>query len=269
MTGEDSKCNPNTVEFPVGSWNVQVMVKKIADESIVNQGSITVVHSDGSIDPLRVTYTREWQSPTYLLLKEDISLTEYVCDSTQTECKINLKITPLLDGVDTSSLSCEITSDFEIIPTSDPCNPNTSLVPNGDHEVSIKILDKAKNVTLQTSTIILKNTPENDTIDPTKVVTDIVWQQPTYLLEKNDMTKAFYQCDTEKTECKVNLLVTPKLEGLESPKLSCHITTDFGIEESDCNPSEFVVPKGLHTITIETKNKNTGEVITTRVIEIQ
>ena len=232
-------------------------MKKIADESIVNQGLITVIHSDDSIDPLRVTYTKEWQSPTYLLLKEDTSLMEYTCDHSQTECKINLKITPLLDGADSSSLTCEIASDFEIIPTSDPCNPNTSIVPTGNHDITIKILDKAKNVILQTSTVTLKNIPKDDTIDPTKVVTDIVWQQPTYLLEKNDITKAFYQCDTEKIECKVNLLVTPKLEGLESPKLLCHITTDFGIEESDCNPSEFVVPRGVHTITIETKNKNT------------
>ena len=194
---------------------------------------MSIIHSDDSIDPLRVTHTKEWQSPTYLLLKEDVSLMEYTCDSTQTECKINLKITPLLDGASFSALTCEITSDFEIVPTSDPCNPNTSTVPVGNHDLTIKILDKNKNTILQTSTLTLINIPEDNTINPTKVVTDIIWQQPTYLLEKDDTTKTFYTCDAEKTECKINLLVVPKLEGVESPKLSCHIVTDFGFEEND------------------------------------
>lgn len=244
-------------------------MKKIADESIVNQGSITVIHLDGSIDPLRVTFTREWQSPTYLLLKEDVSLVQYTCDSAQAECKINLKITPLLDGANSSFLSCEITSDFEIVPTSDPCNPNTSIVPTGNHDVAIKILDKNKNIILLTAIITLKNTTEDDIIDPTKVVTDITWQQPTYLLEKDDASKTFYTCDTEKTECKINLLVIPKLDGIESSKLSCHITTDFGLEEDDCNPADFIVPRGLHSLIIETKNKSTGDIISTRDIQIQ
>lgn len=269
MTGEEDKCNPNTVEFPEGNWTVQVTVKKISDDSIVNQGSMTVIHADDSIDPLRVTYTKEWQSPTYLLFKEDTSLIEYTCDSTQTECKINLKITPMLDGLSSSALTCEITSDFDIVPTSDPCNPNTSMMPVGQHDLTIKVLDKSKNTTLQTTKITLKNTPEDNTIDPTKVVTDIVWQQPTYLLEKDDPTKTVYTCDPEKNECKINPLALPKLDGVESSKLSCRITTDFGFAEDDCNPAEFLVPRGDHSLTLETKNTSTGDIISTRVIQIQ
>jgi hypothetical protein len=144
VTGEEVKCNPNTVEFPVGTWSVHLVVKKIADDTIANQGTVVVIHSDDSIDPLRVTHAREWQSPTYLISKEDISLSEYACDPEQAECKINLKIAALLDGIESSQLTCEITSDFEIIPTTDPCNPNTSVVPTGDHIIVIKISDKNK-----------------------------------------------------------------------------------------------------------------------------
>lgn len=232
-------------------------------------GTLAIVHPDGSIDPLRVTSTREWQSPSYLLLKEDTSLPEYTCDPEEPECKINLKVTALLDGVESSLLTCEITSDFEIVPTSDPCNPNTSIVPTGDHPITIKILDKNNTSLLQTTVIALKNPEKDTTIDPTRVVTDIAWQQPTYLLEKDDITKSEYTCDTEKPECKVNLLATPKLDGAESSQLSCHITTDFGTEEADCNPDTLTVPNGSHTITIETTNKATGMVITTRTIRIQ
>lgn len=182
---------------------------------------------DTTIDPVRVTYTREWQSPTYLLSKEDTSLTTYTCDPEQLECKVNLKVVALLDGIESSQITCEITSDFEIIPTTDPCNPNTSIVPTGEHSLTIKILDKAKAIVLKIYPLTLKNIPEDSTIDPTRVVTDITWQQPTYLLEKEDTSKSKYTCDSGQSECKINLLVTPKLDGVESSKLACHIVTDF------------------------------------------
>lgn len=105
--------------------------------------------------------------------------------------------------------------------------------------LTIKILDKAKNTILQTYEILLKNNPSDTTIDPTRVVTDITWQQPTYLLGKEDVSKNEYICDALKAECKINILITPKLDGVESNKLICHIFTDFGLEENDCNPDIF------------------------------
>jgi hypothetical protein len=132
----------------------------------------------------------------------------------------------------------------------------------------LKILDKSKNILLKTSTITLKNIPGDTTIDPTRVVTDIIWQQPTYLLEKDDTSKTAYSCNPSEPECRVNLLVSPKLDGEESSKLSCHIMTDFGIEENDCNPNTFTVPNGPHILTIETKNTVTGELISTRIIPL-
>lgn len=83
------------------------------------------------------------------------------------------------------------------------------------------------------------------------------------------MSRDEYSCDGEKTECKINLLVSPKLDGAESTKLTCRIFTDFGQGENDCNPDTFSVPTGNHTLTIETKNKLTNDVITTRTIQIR
>lgn len=59
------------------------MVKRIADEEVVSEGTITIHHADDTIDPLRTTFVREWQSPSYILEKEDTALTEYLCDSEQ------------------------------------------------------------------------------------------------------------------------------------------------------------------------------------------
>ncbi len=172
---------------------------------------MTIVYPDDVIDPLRVTHAREWQSPSYIQNKEDTSLTEYLCDSDEPECKINLKITPMLDGVESSQLNCEITTDFELVPTTEPCNPNTSIVPKGDHILTINILDKVRGTVLQTSNLTLKN-PEKEKIDPTRVVTELVWQQPTYFLEKDDTSRESYTCDAAKELCRFNLQVLPKLD---------------------------------------------------------
>ena len=267
ITGQENKCNPTTVEFPLGTWNVHLIVKKIADDTVVNEWDLTIVHPDDTIDPLRVTHTREWQSPSYLMSKDDTSLTEYSCDTEEPECKVNLKIAPMLDGVESSQLACEITADFELVPTTEPCNPNTSIVPKGDHILTINILDKVRGTLLQTSVLTLKN-PEKEKLNPTRVVTELVWQQPTYFLEKDDTSRESYTCDTTKDFCRFNLQVLPKLDGEESTQLSCHIMTDFGTEESDCNPSTIDVPEGNHTLTIEILEVVTGELISTRTLEI-
>jgi len=120
---------------------------------------------------------------------------------------------------------------------------------------------------LQASSITIKN-PEKDRIDPTRVVTELIWQQPTYFLEKDDTSRESYTCDPLKNPCRFNLQVIPKLDGAESSQLSCHITTDFGTEENDCNPSTIDVPQGNHVITIEILEVATGALISTRTLEV-
>lgn len=115
------------------------------------------IPQDTTIDPTHITTSLTWQSPTYLLQKEDTLLSEYTCDADHEECKINLLVIPLLDGTESTQLICEIVSDFELVPTSDPCNPNTSLVPSGDHVITVRILQKVDMMPLITREILIKN----------------------------------------------------------------------------------------------------------------
>jgi hypothetical protein len=138
---------------------------------------------------------------------------EYSCDSTKTECKINPKVTPQLDGIPSTKLTCEITADFTLVPSaSDPCNPNTSTIPTGEYTLTIKILEKKTLNLLQTRTIILKNNPFVETIDPTRVTIKKEWQSPSTLLLSADSSLSEYSCDPEKTECKINPKITPLLD---------------------------------------------------------
>jgi len=88
----------------------------------------SVLSTDSPIVPV-YSASLAWQSPTYLLLKEDVTLSEYTCDPAQSDCKINLLVTPMADGASSSKLTCVITADFDLISGADPCNPNTSIVP--------------------------------------------------------------------------------------------------------------------------------------------
>lgn len=146
-----------------------------------------------------------------------MTLSEYICDMTKDECEINLKITPQKDGVNDTQLTCSIISDFEIVPSvSDPCNPNTSVVPLGDHIITLQILQKSDNSVMFTREILLKNSPivppEDLPVEdvPIPVYSSLLeWQQYTYLLEKENVALSEYTCDSSKPGCKINLRITP------------------------------------------------------------
>jgi len=264
-------CNPNTSIVPTGEHVLTIKILERKTSNLLQTRTILLKNNPviDTIDPVRVTMTKEWQSPSTLLLSADVSLAEYACDPEKPECKINPKLTPILDGIESALLTCEIISDFEIVPTSDPCNPNTSIVPIGEHVLTVKVVEKKNMNVLQTFVITLRNIPPTiEVLDPSRVRTEIVFQQPTYLLDKEDTTLLGYSCDPAKPECKINLEITPKLDGIDSSQLGCHISSDFGLDTTDCNPDTFIVPVGDHTLTIETIQKNLNTVIMSRNILI-
>lgn len=211
------------------------------------------------LDSSRVSVSLEWQSPTYLIEKLDTSLSEYSCDSEQADCKINPKITPLLDNISSSQLTCNISASFELIPTTDPCNPNTSLVPEGEHTLVIQIVQVPDNTLLLEKIIAIHHTPpEPEAINPEQIGLEVEWQTPTYLLEKAD-TKIFeYSCDPAQTECKINPKFTPLLDGISSTSLTCDIAADFDLipTTDPCNPNTSIVPEGEHRIEIHVTSAN-------------
>jgi hypothetical protein len=182
---------------------------------------------------------------------------------------MNLLITPTLDGLTSSKLTCAITADFEIIPSvSDPCNPNTSLIPTGDHILTIKILQVSDGTLLQTREILLKNPLIDTSIDPSRVTTIVAWQSPTYLILKEDTSLPEYTCDPAQPECKMNLLVTPLLDDIASTRLTCEIVSDFPLEPTTdvCNPNTSIVPFGEHILTIKILQKSDSLLLSTRQI---
>ena len=124
-----NKCNPSTVEFPVGTLGCPSSHQKIPDEYQKLTEFLKISPPDGSIGHDSCHYAmngnRRHTSSKKMM---QVSLSMSVIRLSQ-NAKWNLKITPLLDGGVSSQLICEVTSDFTLVPTSDPCNPNTSILP--------------------------------------------------------------------------------------------------------------------------------------------
>lgn len=259
--------------MPIGEHVVTIQILKKSDASIITTRTITLKNApnDISIDPTRVTMQLDWQLPSYIVGKEDTTLAQYVCDPEKTECRINPLITPLLDGHISSEIICHIFADFELISTSDACNPNTSPVPLGDHTITIEILQKSNMALLVSREIILKNTPINDTINPTSITALLSWQSPTYFLQKEDATLTEYTCDSSQAECRMNLLVTPLIDGVENARVTCHIFSDFDLISTDnpCNPNTSLVPIGEHILTIQILQKSDMSVLVKRDIALK
>lgn len=73
----------------------------LGDAEQIDMPSDPVVPEDPPVVPPIVTpmysLLLEWQLATYLLGKEDITLSEYTCDPSKPECKINLLVMPQKD----------------------------------------------------------------------------------------------------------------------------------------------------------------------------
>ena len=103
------------------------------------------------------------------------------------------------------------------------------------------------------NTILLQNSTSPDF--------EILFQNPSYVLEKEQNNKILYICDEEKSECKINLkLVQPWTTSSLSSNLSCEITTTFESEQFErCNPSSVIFPEGINSVNIKVTNKDDSE----------
>ncbi len=86
----------------------------------------------------------QFQRPSYILEEENTDKIIYFCDKNKKECKINFNFTKQTWKNLSSTLSCEIQTDFES-KQFNRCNPNTVIFPKGIHSLSIKVVSK-KNI---------------------------------------------------------------------------------------------------------------------------
>ncbi|MCD5380696.1 PKD domain-containing protein [Candidatus Gracilibacteria bacterium] len=86
----------------------------------------------------------DFQRPSYILESDDTKKIVYYCNNSNEECKINFNFTKDTGKNLSSTLNCEIKTDFESNQFS-RCNPNTVIFPKGIHSLSIRVSSK-KNI---------------------------------------------------------------------------------------------------------------------------
>jgi len=158
LTGQELKCNPNTVIFPEGIFEMTMKIFHEDDRSIFSETSI-FIHNiseelsypsletwQGSVVESSVQnmvyrlpeISFELQQPSYVEYVEEDT---FVCDTSRNECRVNLDFRSSFDeDFRESDYVCEI--DFWLwygTGEEQKCNPNTITIPEWESEMSVKI----------------------------------------------------------------------------------------------------------------------------------
>ncbi len=184
-----------------------------------------------------------FQNPTYLLEKE-LEKTEYQCDQTKSDCKVNIDLRWTFWGSIPSTYTCDI--DFGFIKEKDNCNPNTVTFPNGEYNVVFRIYEKAHPENFQEKTIVIKN------LKPVISIPDVFFTIQSGL----ETTLIWsYQCKT--ASCSINLTVEDIFTGSYlANNYECLWDFWSGILDNtgstqNCNPSYVAYPfPWTHSVTL-------------------
>ncbi len=120
-----------------------------------------------------------FQSPSYLLEKDQTWVILYNCDTSKTDCKVNLNLNidewTWFESISTSKYECIWDFGFsgETDDEKNKCNPNTVTYPLGEFETNYKIIEKSNTWNYFTWSLMIKNEWFKETSIPTKIV--YVW----------------------------------------------------------------------------------------------
>jgi len=140
-----------------------------------NTNSWEILQEENNIFPYQIKLL--FQSPSYLLEKNQTEVLNYNCDSSKTDCKVNFNLNidewSWFKSISTSKYICEWDfwfSEFE--EEKSRCNPNTIVYPIWNFETKFKVTQKSTWKFFQKS-FFVKNEWFKESLIPTKIV--YVW----------------------------------------------------------------------------------------------
>jgi len=169
-TGQENRCNPNTVSFPYGTSQVEVIIRKDDDSNVFLKREFSIIRNIQENAP-EMTFSEsapvtEWieppeidatwpsfipelvelpeilynfQQPSYIT---ETSLDRFTCDASRETCRVNLDLRQSFTwALKESNYMCSIDFWFESDQSS-RCNPNTVDIPLWKHEIVFRIADE-------------------------------------------------------------------------------------------------------------------------------
>ncbi|NDK09455.1 lamin tail domain-containing protein [Candidatus Gracilibacteria bacterium] len=174
ITGQEERCNPNTVIFPVGIHRISVKIfpkkspitftEKIITINNLQSEKDTIESIDSTILSKNIDNSItapnikiEFQRPSYIIPSDDSSL--FTCDDSIDECKANFNLDSSFgEGFKENDFYCEIDFGFGTITGEEnKCNPNTVIFPVGNYDLEFKIFSKTHPEVFSTKKVTLMN----------------------------------------------------------------------------------------------------------------
>ncbi|MDA9128977.1 hypothetical protein N9J72_00675 [Candidatus Gracilibacteria bacterium] len=164
ITGQEERCNPNTIIFPKGEHEVTFKIFHEDDVTIFSQKMVKIhnifeveneykgqesagkaaIPSEAEVLEIQEIFeipdlTIGLQIPSYIEYSQDHDV--HICDGGRDECKVNFDLrSSFSDDFPERDYICEIDFGFgEITEQEERCNPNTIIFPKGEYSVTFRI----------------------------------------------------------------------------------------------------------------------------------
>lgn len=208
-----------------------------------------------------------FQSPTYLLEKEDENIYAFTCDTSQSECRVNFNLN-IDEGGGYKTIGTKYICQWNFwmqkaTGEEQKCNPNTIIYPVWEFLITYTVQEKWNIASLQTQTLRIKNTgyKEPQTTKTVYISSSNSPNLPTIVISSPEIeVQSWLDKDNicTKETCSINVKYTQK-----NPSEKCLWNFpwgnyDWNIQEK-CNPGNLHYPIWDFKITLKVYDKNYPE----------
>lgn len=202
-----------------------------------------------------------FQRPSYIV-ETSADSWWYECDSSKWDCKVNFSLEDTFWGYVPAAYTC--TTDFWFSTWEEnKCNPNTVVIPEGEHQMRFTIFEKNNSQNAKQKNITIKNIK--------KVV-----EVPQPIIEiQSGLENSWEVFSCKNADCKVNLTLESSFTS-ESPEnlFSCEWDFGWGVFETQdtdkkCNPWFVQFWGGNFQVTAKIYEKNNWENYQIQTLSIQ
>ena len=199
VTGQEERCNPNTITFPSWVHNIIFSIYHKSDTSIFSTYAVQIHNNATPKDGNSVIWewgkiTFWWEEETYMTQEESKLLEEeeimrspeitlnfqrpsyikesrnkdvFMCDETRDECKINFDLRDsFFEEFLEKDYVCQIDFWFwKVTGQEGKCNPNTVIFPQWEHEVIFHVFSKDDKDVFSRRVVHILNIKQSETID--------------------------------------------------------------------------------------------------------
>ncbi|MDD2907158.1 MAG: PKD domain-containing protein [Candidatus Gracilibacteria bacterium] len=261
ITGEENKCNPNTIIFPVGVYDIKIKVTNKNDSNYFGNLNFRIINDGKLITQTQTITNYVSTSSTYtetskLVLKEPIIKLQSGLDDKQIcnkkECNINfdseISDKDVICNWDFGSGSFNSGNDKK-------CNPSSVGFSSGIHNISLQICDKNDENNCKKTIFTFEN-----------IYKKIPLQSIISLQGKLTKNKTL---EGKKITCFLVDSCSINLTGGDSKGEDLSYFWDFGDDDysESKNPLSKVFKKGIYTVILEISD-NDGE-ISEDILEIE